>query len=236
MNKTLKTKVPYTTLVNQLKPSFGEVIITPRIGQYAAKTGSTITIKISPINGIIGHYKKSLRVETKEYSSIIKLSINDNVKEKARLFLDKLIEVYNKDVVNDKQKVVEITSDFINSRLEIVSEELGQVDLTAETIQKRNRLTDLATQSNIFLQNEKENESKIINTSNQLQLIDYMSDYVNNNSNSGDLLPANIGISESDVGQITKRHNDLVLERNRLLKHSSEKNPTVVNLTIKLMN
>lgn len=214
-----------------IKTGFGEIIITPNLGQYAAKIGSNITIQISPVSKITGNFKKDLRIETKEYSSIIKLSISNNNKEKASLFLSQLIEVYNKDVVKDKQKVVEVTSDFINSRLEIVSRELGQVDLTAETIQKRNRLTDLATQSNIFLQNERDNETQIINTTNQIQLIEYMKDFVDDNSGSSDLLPANIGIAENSIGEITRRHNDLVIERNRLLKHSSEKNPTVVNLT-----
>jgi capsular exopolysaccharide synthesis family protein len=214
-----------------IKTGFGDIIITPNIGQYAAKPGATITVKISPIHKIIGSYKGSLLIETKEFSSIIKLSVTDNNRNKATAFLDKLIEVYNQDVINDKHKVVKVTSDFINSRLQIVSEELGDVDLTAETIQKRNRLTDLETQSNIFLQNERENESQIISTTNQIQLIDYMKDFVENNNSTSDLLPANIGIAENSIGQITRRHNDLVLERNRLLKSSSEKNPTVLNLT-----
>ncbi|MBU2938635.1 polysaccharide biosynthesis tyrosine autokinase [Lacinutrix sp. C3R15] len=214
-----------------IKTGFGDIIITPNLDQYATKIGSNITIEISPISKITGNYKGNLRIETKEYSSIIKLSISDNNKDKASLFLSKLIEVYNRDVVKDKQQVVEITSDFINSRLEIVSRELGQVDLTAETVQKRNRLTDIATQSNIFLQNERDNEAQIINTSNQIQLIEYMKDFVDENSESSDLLPANIGIAENSISEITRRHNDLVIERNRLLKHSSEKNPTVVNLT-----
>ncbi|QRM90158.1 polysaccharide biosynthesis tyrosine autokinase [Lacinutrix sp. WUR7] len=214
-----------------IKTGFGDIIITPNLGQYAAKIGSNITIQISPISKVTGIFKGALRIETKEYSSIIKLSITNNNREKASLFLSRLIEVYNNDVVKDKQQVVEITSDFINSRLEIVSRELGQVDLTAETIQKRNRLTDLATQSNIFLQTERDNESQIVNTTNQIQLIDYMKDFVDENSESSDLLPANIGIAENSISEITRRHNDLVIERNRLLKHSSEKNPTVVNLT-----
>jgi len=210
---------------------FGDIIITPRIGQYAAKIGSNIRISISPLIGIAGSYKKKLVITTKEGSSVIKLSINDNVNEKAQLFLDKLIEKYNEDVINDKLLVIETTSDFINNRLDIVSTELGQVDLSAESLQQDNRLTDLATQSSIVLQTERENESKLIATANQIQLIDYMSQHLSDNNNSSDLIPANIGISDVSVAQVTKRHNELVLERSRVLKNSSEKNPTVINLS-----
>lgn len=211
--------------------TFGDIIITPNIGQYATKIDSKIKIKISPINGVTSNYKSKLQIETNELSSIIKLSINDNVRQKAELFLDKLIQKYNEDVVNDKQMVIKTTSDFINNRLEVVSRELGQVDLTAEDIQQEKKLTDLATQSNLILRNERENESKIIEVANQIQLIDYMNNHLSEKTSANDLLPSNIGIGNDNIAQVTKQHNELVQERNRLLKYSSEKNPTVVNLT-----
>lgn len=209
--------------------SFGDLIITPRIGESSTKIGSNIKIKISPLSSIVSKYKSKILIENQEMSNILKLSINDNVRIKASLFIDKLIEKYNNDVQNDKQLVVDATSDFINNRLEIVSTELGEVDLSAEDLQKTNKLTDLATQSSLSLQNEKENENKLINTATQIQLIDYMNEQITGNNL--DLLPANIGISDNSVSQLTRQYNQLVLEKDRLLKNSSEKNPTVVNLT-----
>jgi len=211
--------------------TFGDIIITPRIGESSTKIGANIKIKISPLSSVISKYKNKILIENQEMSNILKISINDNVRVKARLFIDKLIEKYNNDVQNDKQLVVDATSDFINNRLEIVSSELGEVDLTAEDIQQSNKLTDLATQSSLSLQNERENKTKITNTATQIQLIDYMNDHLNDNETGTELLPSNIGISDQSVAQLTKQYNELVLEKTRLLKNSSEKNPTVVNLT-----
>ncbi|MGK0324360.1 MAG: capsular exopolysaccharide synthesis family protein, partial [Psychroserpens sp.] len=45
-----------------------------------------------------------------------------------------------------------------------------------------------------------------------------------------DFLPADVGITDSNVSQITNRYNELVLRRNQVLKNSSDKNPTVINL------
>jgi capsular exopolysaccharide synthesis family protein len=209
--------------------SFGAITITPRIGEYATKIGSNIKIKINPLSSVVSNYKSNLIISNQDLSSIITLTINDNVQEKARLFLEKLIEKYNEDVQNDKQQVVDATSKFIDNRLDIVSQELGDVDLDAETIQKTNKLTDLATQSNLSLQSERLNKDRLIETAMQIQLIDYMSQHIRENET--DLLPANIGISDNSVTQLTQQYNNLVLEKNRLLKNSSEKNPTVVNLS-----
>ncbi|MCX7549495.1 GumC family protein [Xanthomarina sp. F2636L] len=211
--------------------SFGAITITPRIGESATKIGSNIKIKINPIETVISKYKGNLIIGNQEMSSIITLTINDNVQEKASLFLDKLIEKYNEDVQNDKQLVVDATSEFISKRLEIVSAELGDVDLNAETVQKTNKLTDLATQSNIYLESERQNESRLVETAMQIQLIDYMNQHINKDKSDTELLPSNIGIADNSVEQLTQQYNNLVLEKNRLLKNSSEKNPTVVNLS-----
>lgn len=210
---------------------FSEIIITPNIGQTAVKIGSKIRIKLTPLKKVTNNYKSRLILESKENSSIIKLSLTDRVKEKAEDFLNRLIEEYNNDVIDDKLAVVSITSDFINNRLEIVSRELGDVDLTAETIQKSNKITDIPTQSSVAIQKESANESQLIATENQIQLVDYLTDYLNENSKASDPLPANIGIIDGSIDVITRQHNELVLQRNRILKNSSEINPIVVNLT-----
>ena len=214
----------------KVKSSFGEFVITPNIGKYGSEIGSHIEIRIRPVNTLVETYLQKIKIESNPKSNVLKLSVTENNKEKARLVLNKLIEKYNEDVINDKEQIVKVTSDFITNRLSVVSNELEQVDFTAETLQENNRLTALASQSNIYLQSEQLNEEKIINTSNQLQLIDYMSEHLSENNSNSDLLPADVGIADNSVAQITKSHNELVLQRDRILKNSSEKNPTVINL------
>lgn len=223
LNKTLAFGEP-------IKTSFGDVIFTPNIDKHAPKKDENIIVKLKPVKAVASSYKKRLTIENPEHSSIVKLSIEDNLKLKSELFLNTLIERYNKDVIEDKLKVVKTTSDFINNRLEIVSQELESVDLTAENVQKKNRLTNLGAQSNLFLRTEKENEAKLIATENQIKLVQYMSDYINDSSRDSDLLPINVGIDDSSINTATNRYNELVIQRDRLLKNSSSKNPVVANL------
>ncbi|WP_431137531.1 GumC family protein [Psychroserpens mesophilus] len=215
---------------DRITSGFGDFIITPNTGKFAVKPGTGIKIKLSNIKNVVEQYQGKFKISNEKGSNIIKINLKESIKQKAALILDKLVEKYNNDVIEDKEKIVKATSDFINNRLNVVSNELEQVDFTAETLQKNNRLTALASQADIFLQSEKANDAKIINTSNQIQLIDYMKDHLNNNESDSDLLPADVGIADNSVMQITKSHNELVLQRDRILKNSTEKNPTVINL------
>ncbi|MEM9679884.1 MAG: polysaccharide biosynthesis tyrosine autokinase, partial [Bacteroidota bacterium] len=215
---------------DKVETHIGDLIITPNIEAYEGKIGANLKIKVLPVLEVVEVYKTRINILTTMDSNVISFTLQENIKKKAEDILNELIASYNDDAIRDKEEVVKATSDFINNRLEIVSRELEQVDLTAENVKKSNRLSNLQSQSAIFLQTEKENEQRLIQTSNQIQIIDYMSDHISENNEESDLLPSNIGLQDPNVAQITKNHNDLVLQRNRILKNSSAKNPTVVNL------
>ncbi|WP_204345184.1 GumC family protein [Psychroserpens algicola] len=232
-NKLLEFGNPETTTHSfgeRVSESFGDFILTPNIGTYGSEVGSNLEIRIKPLQDVVGSYLTQIKISTTDKSNVIKLSLQESIKEKARMILDKVIEKYNADVIKDKEKIVQTTSDFITNRLNVVSNELEQVDFTAEKLQKDNRLTALSAQSNIFLESERQTDAKINQVSNQLQLAEFMSERLNDPKVETDLLPADIGIADGDVAQITKSHNDLVLQRDRILKNSSEKNPTVIKL------
>lgn len=215
---------------DRVPTEYGDFVISPNIDNHKPKTGSILRVDIVPVDRIVGSYQRNINVSNDKGSSIIKLSLKSNLKEKAADILNALIDEYNKDAIKDKEEIVKITSDFITNRLEIVSQELARVDLTAETLEKKNRLTALGSQTNIYLQSEQQNEAKISNTTNQIQLIDFLQKRLESDDTTSDLLPQDIGISDNAVSQITKSHNDLVIQRDRILRNSSPKNPTVINL------
>lgn len=215
---------------DRINTNFGDIVIVPNIAKYAPNIGSNLKVSINPVNSIIDKYQKNITTTIEDGSTVVKLSIKDNIPKKAIDILNQIIREYNKDVITDKEEVIKVTSEFINNRLELVFKELEEVDFTAEQLQKRNNLTALGSQANIYLESEKQNEFQINNTANRIQLIDYLQEEIKEKNKSSDLLPSNIGITDPNVAQITKTHNELVAQRDKLLKNSSEKNPTVINL------
>ncbi|OZV68543.1 GumC family protein [Winogradskyella aurantia] len=214
----------------KIETNFGGLVLTPNVGKYAPRVGSNIKIKIEPIRKVVGKYSKMIELSSDKESNIINLGIKETNPKKAIDILDEVIKSYNEDILSDKEDVVRITSDFINNRLQKVSEELEQVDYTAEQLQKKNRLTALNSQADINIQNEKATQSQIATTSNKIQLIEFLEEEISAEDRPSDMLPSDIGIGDPNTAQVTQRYNELVRERDRLLKNSSEKNPVVANL------
>ncbi|MAX70184.1 MAG: tyrosine protein kinase [Flavobacteriaceae bacterium] len=214
----------------RIKTGFGDIVLTPEVGEHAPMINSKLKIAIKPVSQIVNAYQRKINISTADGSSIIKLDLNETNSHKAVDILNQLIKEYNKDVLIDKEAVVKATSDFINNRLQVVSEELGEVDSNAELVQKQNNLTALGSQTDLNLQARKQLEQQITSTSTNIQMISYLQEEIGDTNKINDMLPANIGIGDANTAQVIKSHNDLVAQRDRLLRNSSEKNPVVMQL------
>jgi capsular exopolysaccharide synthesis family protein len=192
---------------------------------------SDILIKIVPIEKIVAGLQGAINISRPhKNSNVLKLSLQDAVRAKGEDILNTLIIKYNLSIEEDKIASTKNTTDFINERLNAVTLELSEFDSTAESVQQTNRLTDLQAQSAIYLQGEREIEANLAETNAQIQRVDYISNYLKENSGAGERIPSNIGIQDNTVNETSMRINALVEQRNKILKNSTEKNPTIVNL------
>ncbi|KUO67265.1 MAG: GumC family protein [Lutibacter sp.] len=217
-----------------IKTNFGEMSITP-LKQGKFEDDEEVIVQIVPFQSVVNRYRNALQIQpVSKQASVLRISLTDPVKEKAIEILDNLVAQYNNDAVEDKNLTAKNTNDFINQRILIVNEELSSVEKGAEQFKMRNQLTDLATEAGLAVQSKSLVEKEVLELNTQLKLAEYVSDYVN--ANPGELIPANLGIGDASVDGNTEKYNQLVLERNRILKGSSEINPVIVNLNGQIKN
>ena len=161
-------------------------------------------------------------------SKIINFSLIGAVPEISKKIIDDLIITYNSDLVNDNHKLTEATSKFINSRLEIVTNDLRGVDKNLEQYKVSNNITDVTSEANIFLESAADNDKKLLESSTQLQLVDYMNSTLN--SAKSDLLPSNIGLEDKSISSEIASYNELVLAKEDMLKSVTNEHPNVIKL------
>ncbi|MDT0685242.1 GumC family protein [Autumnicola psychrophila] len=211
---------------------FGTVLIVENEQNPGRKATpeNPILVTFSPVEGVARAYSNDLQVRLKESnSSLIELGLNDPVRRKAEDILDQLILEYNREAIEDKNLVAMNTAEFIDERLIIINEELDSVESGKVEFKESRGLTDIQTESGMFVSTAGEYRQRQQEIDTQIELANAMISYLQN-SNTSDLLPANLGIEESAVNSQITEYNDLVLERNRILEGSSERNPVVVRL------
>lgn len=210
----------------------GDLIITKA---KASTTESSldekpIYITVSPLESVTASFQGRLKVEPiSKTSSVVEVSIVDPVIQKAEVFLDNLIQNYNEDAAADKSFISENTSKFVANRLLLITQELDGVEKEVQSFKTSNKLTDIDTEAKLFIEGSNEYNKKRVEIEIQLNMVGSMLEFIHKSTPS-DLLPTNMISSDEGANGLMNSYNQLVLERNRILKSATVDNPTVVKL------
>ena len=169
-----------------------------------------------------------------EKSNIITLSYQDVNIQRAEDVLNTLISVYNENWVKDKNQIAISTSMFINERLGVIEHELGNVDDDISSYKSQHLLPDVQAAASMYMAQANEASTAIKTLSNQAYMARYIRNYLTSETNRYQLLPANSGIENANIGSQITEYNNLLLERNNLVSKSSVKNPLVIEMDASL--
>lgn len=190
-----------------------------------------ILATVSSPRAVASDYGGRLTIEpTSKTTTIAQVSLQSTNKQRGADFINKLVEIYNRDANDDKNEVATKTAEFIDERIKIINGELGTTEQELETFKRDAGLTDLKSDAQLALNENSEYEKKRAENSTQLRLVQFLASYANNPDHAYEVLPVNVGLSDTGLTELINRYNEMLLERKRLLRTSSENNPVVVNL------
>ena len=188
-----------------------------------------LKITIVPPMTIAQLYAKRLKVTsaTKKTTSIIHISLQDESVLRGIDFVNSLVAHYNDRSNQVRQDEAAKNEEFINGRLAKIDAELGVTDADWEKVKKQYKVTDPKVDAEEVMKKKSTYESQIVNIGIQQQMLDYLSEYVNNPENMYELIPVNITGSGRDSIPLIGRHNQLVNERKKMLKSMTEQSVLV---------
>lgn len=175
-------------------------------------------------------YANSLSIApTSKTTSVVVVSLKNSNTRRGKDYIDKLLEMYNINANNDKNEVAQKTAEFINERIGIISKELGSTEQDLENFKRSAGITDLSSEAQIALAGNAEYEKKRVENQTQINLVLDLQRYMSS-GNDYEVLPSNIGLRDAASAGAIDRYNEMLIERKRLLRTSTENNPTIINL------
>ena len=193
------------------------------------KTTRNITATINKPLAVAKWCCKNMTIEpTSKTTSVAVISLKNSNVQRGKDFINKLLEMYNINTNNDKNEVAQKTAEFINERIGIISKELGSTEKDLESFKRGAGITDLTSDAQIALTGSAEYEKKRVENQTQINLLQDLQKYMQNEGY--EVLPSNIGLQDLNLAAAINRYNDVLVERKRLLRTSTENNPTIINL------
>ena len=215
---------------DSIQTSAGTLAISLTSQYENSFTGSTIQYSKEPADAVADSYTQKLRADLgNENATIINLSIDDASVQKAEDILNTLIEVYNEKWIQDKNQIAVSTSRFIGERLGVIENELGHVDENISNYKSEHLLPDVQAASSLYMSQSAENKKEIQTLTNQLATAQFIRRELGGKE-MNQPLPTNSGIANVNIESQIGEYNKMVLDRNRLIANSSEKNPLVKDL------
>lgn len=194
------------------------------------KTIRNIKATISNPVAVARWYCEKLSIEpTSKTTSVAVISLKNSSLRRGQDFINTLLERYNSNTNDDKNVVAQKTAEFIDERIGIISKELGSTEESLESFKRNAGITDLVSDAQIALTGNAEYEKKRVENRTQISLVEDLWSYINRDEY--EILPANIGLQDAALTGAIDRYNEMLVERKRLLRTSTESNPAIINLS-----
>ncbi|MDR1814782.1 MAG: polysaccharide biosynthesis tyrosine autokinase [Tannerella sp.] len=218
-------------LGDTLNTVVGKIVVAPTLWYDESWFYKPIAVNKFNRKNTIDKYRTELNVNLADkQASVVNLTIKDVSVQRAEDVLNTVIAIYNEEAINDKNVMAVNTENFINERLIIIEQELGNVDKMIQSYKTEHRLTDIQSDAQLALQENSASDIEINSLNNKLSMAQYVKKYLADPSKSTELIPSNTGVDDIDVESQIINYNQSLLKRNRLIESSSERNPVVQDL------
>lgn len=185
----------------------------------------TIVITLLGSERVADTYQKNLEIVLlNKNAPVVGLTITDEVKQRGKDFLNSLIEYYNTATIAEKAQKNQNTLNFIDQRLAALSGELNASEAKVENFRSSRGLTDISSQSEVYLENVQANDIRLNEVNVQLNVIEGIEKYLNASENAENL-PSVVGISDPGLNNLIQQLSQLQNKKAELLATTPENNP-----------
>lgn len=210
---------------DQLRNNFGSWRLE-KTGNFNDYIGKTIKINIKDpeiaTDQLLGRIEAT---EINKNASVVELSIQESVLKRGKDILNQLIVQYNVASEKEKERVAGTALKFIDERLSSLTGELNSVEKDVEGFRSSRGLTDISSESKVYLDNVRVNDANLNQVDVQLNVIRGIERYVNSPDNASASAPSTIGIDDPALTSWVSKLIDLQLQYQQLMGTLPEKNP-----------
>lgn len=168
-------------------------------------------------------------------STIINLSLYDVSPDRAEDILNTLVQVYDEDAIQDKNRVAVNTEKFLDEQLELLESELDDVDMIIARYKATHKLTDITSDASSYRSTVNSIEQRSADLQNQKTVAEFVLDYIQKQEASGDfgfeVIPNYAGLNSGQIENLISDYNTQIILREKLTLDAGPNNPQVQDLT-----
>ena len=172
------------------------------------------------------------RAKLHQTGNVDKMGINTPYPQYGKNILDKIIELYNKRTIIQKNEKNDLTSQFIDGRLIILTKDLNDIETEIQNYKQKRGIIDVGLEAGKQFQKQAEFENTLLRLRTQQEIIQMASEFISDPANAYSLVPV-ASNSEGIPGGLDA-YNTLLLQRQALLTSARSDNAALKLLDEKI--
>lgn len=198
---------------------------------------SKLIVGLHSLKTVANNFSQSIAIKpVSKDATVVKVSMTDAIPERGRDIINKLVEVYNQEALEDKNQTATNTIHFLDERLKFLTSELTGVEKKVQKYKSENEVTDMTSQASSYLEQANDYNKKLSDWDTQISVLKSIESYLTKNGNQYRLVPSALGIQDPTLSALIGKFNELQFERERMLRTTELSNPLVVNIDQQLTN
>lgn len=239
-HKNYKLTVEHQGFNYEKVHKFGEPVVNDRFSfiisgdtSIIGKNNSNVSqakylFRIYDRSFLIGKYRKALDCQQDDEASVIKVTFEDEVPEKANAFLKTLTELYIEKSVSVQKEVNENTLAFVEDQLKDVEDILNGVESNLEQFQRSRTSMNPESEQGVYLTQKMGLETELVKLNTQMRAVDYLYEQLTNGTEITMISPSMLGDSpDPSLGSAFSELNTLIQRRTNLLFSNTPNSPVV---------
>ena len=215
------------------KHSYGEEIRTPNFTITISKNEFTFdnsqkTKYAFVMNKLLAYYNEKMKIEPiNKDATIVTISVQDKIKDRAVDFLNTLGKVYINRDVKDKSSVAALTLKFVDEQLEEISKTLNATELDLQKFKESKGTVNLSEESKAYLERVTSVDETRVKAEIDLKSLDYLYDYITSNLDLESLSPSTLNNPDPTLVELIAKLKELQNKRKSLSYGSSAQSPAL---------
>lgn len=224
--RTVTARLGDTLEVAGVKMTF----LATRYYETSLDRGSIHIVKSSLSSAVNSYLSRFGVAQTEPDGTILNLSIQDYSVRRGTDILNTIVDKYNEMAIEDKNRVVVNTAEFIEERLQIIQEELGDVENDLASYRTSQRLINADSDMSSYLDQSRGIDDEIVKVEAGMELIGNFIERYEDDFRNFDTIPVLFGVDDDKTVSLVAQYKLLVDRRRHLIDSSSPESPAVKDL------
>ena len=155
-------------------------------------------------------------------SNVIQIEMETTDVDKAKLILNDIVKYYNVRGVEQRSEQSRLTLDFLDSRIQLIAQDLTDSEADVEGYKKNQGIVDVATEATYQTTKKGKFEGELVQAEIDLNIMQMTKEFLADSKNKYELIPTTV--SDETVKAGITNYNELVLSRMNLVRTAKEGN------------